>query len=75
MSKEIKNIIDISKAVDKEIRLNFDSVAELARKLGTTRQHLRLVLKKISNENNQIPFNTVLKILNGVGYKIIIKKD
>lgn len=75
MSKEVKNTIDVSKHLDREIRLNFDSVAELSKKIGCSRQHLGLVLKKISNENSQIPFNTILKILNGVGYKVIIKKD
>lgn len=75
MAKEIKNTVDVSRPLDKEIRLNFNSVTELATKLGFTKQHLSLILKKIPNENNQIPFNTVLKILNGVGYKVIIKKD
>lgn len=65
-----KNFFEI---IDKEIRLKFNSKAELARQIGTTRASINFILKKIES-GQDIKFSTLKKICDAIGYKIILKK-
>lgn len=71
---EIKNTSELTSILDTEVKMNFDSEAELARKTDYTRQHLNKTLRRLEEENNRVPFNSIVKILNGAGYQVFIKK-
>lgn len=73
--KEIKSTKDLVQAIDKEIRLCFDSKTEVAKKAGFTKQHLNTILNKIEKEDNQISFNNILKLINSLGLKIVLMND
>lgn len=72
---EIKNTSELVSILNAEVRMNLDSEAELARKADYTRQHLNKTLGRLKEENNRVPFNSIIKILNGAGYQIFIRRN
>ena len=72
---EIKNTSELTSILDTEVKINFDSEAELARKADYSRQHLNKTLGRLEDENNRVPFNSIVRILNGAGYQVFIRKN
>lgn len=72
---EIKNTSELTSVLDTEIRMNLDSEAELARKADYSRQHLNKTLGRLEDKSNRVPFNNIVKILNGAGYQVFIRKN
>lgn len=72
---EIKNTSELTSILDTEVKINFDSEAELARKADYSRQHLNKTLGRLEDENNRVPFNGIVRILNGAGYQVFIRKN
>lgn len=71
---EVKmNSLTIYKKLDIDIRLNYNSKAEFADKVGVTRQRLANILKNLSNNKRNI-LNTTFEILEKAGYTITIEK-
>lgn len=59
--------------LDKEIRLNYSSVAEVARKLNVTRQWMVKFLKSLENGKG-FNIRTLEKVCDGLGYEIVVRK-
>lgn len=59
--------------IDREIRLKFNSKAELARHIGTTRASINFILKKIKS-GQDVKLSTLQKICNAIDYQIFLKK-
>ncbi len=66
-------LIKIYQFIEKKIRINYKSKAEMARSCGKTRQELNSILVKLKN-NSGITYNKVEEILNFLGYELEIKK-
>lgn len=65
------------KLLDVDIRLNYNSDAEFARKVGISRQRINQILNSLKkNEKNKkgISINVIFPILEKAGYEITIKK-
>lgn len=63
----------IFEKLDKDIRLNYKSKAEFARKVGVSRQRLSNILTNLK-KNKRNTLNTTFEILEKAGYQITIKK-
>ena len=59
--------------LDREIRLNYQSVAEVARKLNVSRQWMVKFLKSLENEKG-FNIKTLEKVCDGLGYEIVLRK-
>lgn len=59
--------------LNREIRLNYSSVAEVARKLNVSRQWMIKFLKALE-EGRGFNIKTLEKVCNGLGYEITLKK-
>lgn len=59
--------------LNKEIRLNYSSNAEVAEKLGVTRQWVRKVMEKLETEQG-LNIKTLEKLCDVLGYEIVIRK-
>lgn len=67
------NSLTIYKKLDIDIRLNYNSKAEFAKKVGISNQRLSNILKNLSNNKRNI-LNTTFEILEKAGYTITIEK-
>lgn len=68
---------DIFEIIDKDIRLNYNSKSEFARKINVSRSRLDTILKTMQQEDHTcrgIAFNTLSGVLEKAGYKIRIEK-
>ncbi|WP_294666147.1 hypothetical protein [uncultured Fusobacterium sp.] len=68
---------DIFEIIDRDIRLNYKSKSEFARKIKVSRSRLDTILKTMQQKDNLcrgIAFNTLSDILEKAGYKIKIEK-
>lgn len=71
---EVKmNSLTIYKKLDVDIRLNYNSKSEFAKKVGISNQRLSNILKNLSNNKRNI-LNTTFEILEKAGYTITIEK-
>lgn len=71
---EVKmNSLTIYKKLDVDIRLNYNSKSEFAKKVGISNQRLSNILKNLSNNKRNI-LNTTFEILEKAGYAITIEK-
>lgn len=59
--------------LDREIRLNYNSVAEVARKINVSRQRMINILNNLENEKG-ITLKTLTQVCEALGYEIILKK-
>lgn len=67
------NSLTIYKKLDVDIRLNYNSKSEFAKKVGISNQRLSNILKNLSNNKRNI-LNTTFEILEKAGYAITIEK-
>lgn len=65
---------EYSTTIIREIKLQYNSKAEFARKLGITRASAGVILKKIE-QGKDIKLSTLEKICDVLGYKFILIKD
>ena len=65
---------DVYEILDKHIRLNYNSRAEFGRKVGMTRQAVKVFMDILKNNNSGNSFNKISRVLEKAGYKIEIKK-
>ena len=68
------NTESVYKLLDKDIRLNYNSRAEFGRKVGMTRQAVKVFMDILKNNNSGNSFNKISRVLEKAGYKIEIKK-
>lgn len=68
------NTENVYKILDNEIRLNYNSRAEFGRKVGMTRQSIKVFMDILKNNNSGNSFNKISRVLEKAGYKIEIKK-
>jgi hypothetical protein len=66
-----KKLFDI---LDKDIRNNYDTKTEFARKAKITKQRLNQLLLILEANRESSHFNTICRTLENAGYKIIIEK-
>ena len=66
-----ENVYEI---LDNEIRLKYNSRAEFGRKVGMTRQGVKVFMDILKNNNSGNSFNKISRVLEKAGYKIEIKK-
>ena len=59
--------------LDREIRLNYSGIAEVARQLGITRQSLKGTMTKLEKEVG-LNIKTLENLCNILGYEIIVRK-
>lgn len=64
---------EIYKILDRERRLKFDSQAEAARKIGITKESFCTFMQNLKN-NKGVTLKTLNKLLDGLGYEMIIRK-
>lgn len=67
-TKKIFNFIDI------ERRLKFDAKSKLAEATGVSKQNLKDFFNRMEKNKPNNQFNRICKILDVLGYEIIIKK-
>lgn len=67
-TKKIFNFIDI------ERRLKFDAKSKLAEATGVSKQNLKDFFNRLEKNKPNNQFNRICKILDILGYEIIIKK-
>lgn len=67
-TKKIFNFIDI------ERRLKFDAKSKLAEATGVSKQNLKDFFNRLEKNKPNNQFNRICKILDVLGYEIIIKK-
>ena len=68
------NTESVYKILDKDIRLNYNSRAEFGRKVGMTRQAVKVFMDILKNNNSGNSFNKISRVLEKAGYEIEIKK-
>lgn len=66
-----KKLFDI---LDRDIRLNYDTKSEFAKKAKITRQRLNQLLSILKTNRKSSHFNTICKMLENAGYEMIITK-
>ena len=64
---------EIYEILDKERRLQFDSQAEAARKIGITKESFYTFMQNLKNDKG-VTLKTLNKLLDGLGYEMIISK-
>ena len=67
-TKKIFNFIDI------ERRLKFDAKSKLAEATGVSKQNLKDFFNRLEKNKPNNQFNRICKILDVLGYEMIIKK-
>lgn len=67
---DLKNIFNI---IDKEIRLSYNSRAEVAEKMGMRKQEISRLLCRLK-EGKNIGFDKLLELCNFLNYEIVIQK-
>lgn len=67
-TETIFNFIDIQR------RLKFDTCSKLAEKIGVSKQNLKDFSNRLKKNKPNNQFNRICKILDVLGYEIIIKK-
>ena len=68
------NTGNVYEILDNEIRLKYNSRAEFGRKVGMTRQAVKVFMDILKNNNSGNSFNKISRVLEKAGYKIEIKK-
>nr|DAI26525.1 MAG TPA: hypothetical protein [Caudoviricetes sp.] len=68
------NTKEVFEILDRDIRLNYNSRAEFGRKVGMTRQGVKVFMSILEKNNSGNSFNKISRILEKSGYKIEIKK-
>lgn len=69
----IKTIKDLENIFNKE-RKNYNSKKEFSDLLGISKQNFYELEKKLNNENTQVSFLYILKLLKKLGYSVSIEK-
>ncbi len=69
----IKTIKDLENIFNKE-RKNYNSKKEFSDLLGISKQNFYELEKKLNNENTQVSFLYILKLLKKLGYSVNIEK-
>lgn len=67
------NLISVYEIINTEIRKNYNTKTEMAKAMNIRKQILNEILDRLKN-NKGITFQRLEKILNFLGYEIIIKK-
>ena len=66
------NTENVYEILDNEIRLKYNSRAEFGRKVGMTRQGVKVFMDILKNNNSGNSFNKISRVLEKAGYKIEI---
>lgn len=69
----INNIKDLENIFTGE-RKNYKTKVEMAILMGITRQNFNTLEKQLKNENTQVSFLYILKLLKKLGYSVSIEK-
>lgn len=69
----IKTIKDLENIFNKE-RKNYNSKKEFSDLLGISKQNFYELEKKLNNENTQVSFLYILKLLKKLGYSVNVEK-
>lgn len=69
----INNIKDLNIFFETE-KNNYKTKTEMATIMGITRQNFNSLEKKLNNENTQVSFLYILKLLKKLGYSVNIEK-
>lgn len=69
----IKTIKDLENIFNKE-KKNYNSKKEFSDLLGISKQNFYELEKKLNNENTQVSFLYILKLLKKLGYSVNIEK-
>lgn len=69
------NCKEVFKIIDNERRINYKNRSEMSEKIGFTNpQGYHIFMKRLEANKNGSHFNKVCKILEKLGYEIVIKK-
>lgn len=66
--------LKIYEKLDKDIRLNYNSKAEFAKKIGISKQRLSDFLLRLQSNKKNSSINNLFRILEKAGYQITIEK-
>lgn len=66
--------LKIYEKLDKDIRLNYNSKAEFAKKIGISKQRLSDFLPRLQSNKKNSSINNLFRILEKAGYQITIEK-